>query len=476
MLPISSFCFHFPDGDLSGLSDEVDGEWPRDQLPRDSELSTSESSSSNDDSLATIAANQQPAPRPESVANQQPAPRPDSVANQQPAPRPDSVANQQPAPRPDGVANQQPAPRPDSVANQQPAPRPDGVANQQPAPRPDGIANQQPAPRPDGVANQQPAPRPDGIANQQPAPRPDGVANQQPAPRPDGIANQQPAPRPDGVANQQPAPRPDSVANQQPAPRPDGVAHQQPAPRPDSVANQQPAPRPDGVVNQQPASRPDGVANQQPAPRPDSVANQQPVQYKFERRKYVRPTNTDFVVENVENVNESVRTPYEHFKSFVSNEMLESVVFESNKNALQKGGIILQLTVSELEVFLGIYFQMGLFSMPAVGCYWQGRNRYAPIADAMSRNMVMQITSNLHFVDNLLHDANSDDRIWKLRSWLDSLRQTFGVVASMEFQSIDEIMIAFKGRSLVNQYLTKKPTKWGIKVWVGVQLMVFARC
>jgi hypothetical protein len=35
----------------------------------------------------------------------------------------------------------------------------------------------------------------------------------------------------------------------------------------------------------------------------------------------------------------------------------------------------------------------------------------------------------------------------------------------IEFQSIDEIMVAFKGRSILRMYLPKKPKKWGIKLW-----------
>ena len=192
-------------------------------------------------------------------------------------------------------------------------------------------------------------------------------------------------------------------------------------------------------------------------PRQNSTAD-----YNFKRRKYTSSAH-DFVIDNVDDNVE--RTPYEHFKTFVSHDMLASVVFESNQYAMQKNGILLQLTTSELEVFLGIYFQMGLARMPAVGCYWQAQTRYGPIADAMSRNRFMQIASNLHFVDNLQHDPANDDRIWKIRPWLEGLRQSFGGVTAMEFQSIDEIMVAFKGRSIVKQYMPKKPTKWGIKLW-----------
>ena len=31
--------------------------------------------------------------------------------------------------------------------------------------------------------------------------------------------------------------------------------------------------------------------------------------------------------------------------------------------------------------------------------------------------------------------------------------------------SVDEAMMGFKGSSLLKQYMPRKPTKWGIKVW-----------
>ena len=32
--------------------------------------------------------------------------------------------------------------------------------------------------------------------------------------------------------------------------------------------------------------------------------------------------------------------------------------------------------------------------------------------------------------------------------------------------SVDEAMVAFKGRHYIKQYIQGKPTKWGFKVWV----------
>ncbi|XP_046861914.1 piggyBac transposable element-derived protein 3-like [Xenia sp. Carnegie-2017] len=57
------------------------------------------------------------------------------------------------------------------------------------------------------------------------------------------------------------------------------------------------------------------------------------------------------------------------------------------------------------------------------------------------------------------------DRVWKLRPWLRDLRSNFLKVTPEEHQSIDEVMVAFKGKHGPRVYMPKKPTKWGFKLW-----------
>ena len=46
-----------------------------------------------------------------------------------------------------------------------------------------------------------------------------------------------------------------------------------------------------------------------------------------------------------------------------------------------------------------------------------------------------------------------------------ALRENFLIVSAEEFQSIDEIMIAFKGKSSLREYVPAKPHKRGFKMW-----------
>jgi hypothetical protein len=52
-----------------------------------------------------------------------------------------------------------------------------------------------------------------------------------------------------------------------------------------------------------------------------------------------------------------------------------------------------------------------------------------------------------------------------MRPWIEQLQQKFSNISCDEYQSVDEIMVPFKGRSILRMYLPKKPKKWGIKLW-----------
>ena len=59
------------------------------------------------------------------------------------------------------------------------------------------------------------------------------------------------------------------------------------------------------------------------------------------------------------------------------------------------------------------------------------------------------------------------NKLYKIQPLLDLLLPSFkDCYTPAQFDSIDESMIAFKGRLSFLQYLPKKPHKWGMKVWV----------
>ncbi|KRZ88064.1 hypothetical protein T08_3541 [Trichinella sp. T8] len=85
---------------------------------------------------------------------------------------------------------------------------------------------------------------------------------------------------------------------------------------------------------------------------------------------------------------------------------------------------------------------MGLVPKPRYSMYWSTELREA-----------------------VLHrESPRYDRLFKIRSLIESIRQSCLRLGQEEYKSIDEEIIPCKGRNKLKQYIPKKPKKWGIKV------------
>ncbi|XP_061909468.1 piggyBac transposable element-derived protein 2-like [Entelurus aequoreus] len=95
----------------------------------------------------------------------------------------------------------------------------------------------------------------------------------------------------------------------------------------------------------------------------------------------------------------------------------------------------------------------------------------------MPRNRFQFLLTSLHFVNNMtVSETEKKDKLWKLRLWLDSFREKYLQVAPEEHNSVDEMMIPFKGKfSSIKQYMRGKPNPWGLKMWVrtGISGMMY---
>lgn len=160
-------------------------------------------------------------------------------------------------------------------------------------------------------------------------------------------------------------------------------------------------------------------------------------------------------------------TPLVYFRRFFTLDMLENIVEHTNRYSVQKHGKCVDTSIKEMEQVLGMYLRMGLAQMSGVRMYWENEVRYGPVADTMSRNRFMQILSVIHFTDNeIATDEIKKDRLWKLRPFLESFRTQCLSIAPHQRQSIDEMMVPYKGKfGGIRQYIKGKPHPWGFKVW-----------
>ncbi|XP_064614532.1 piggyBac transposable element-derived protein 2-like [Liolophura sinensis] len=179
------------------------------------------------------------------------------------------------------------------------------------------------------------------------------------------------------------------------------------------------------------------------------------------------PTDTAFKGPIEQLLTDGLQSPYEFFRLLITDNMLEHVERQTNLYAMSKSGIELKTTAKEIEVFIGLYLRMGLMKSHCVRAYWSWETRYPPVAEEMSRNRFELLARHIHFCENtsLTDEQKAADRVWKVRPWLGMLRTNLEKIIPLQDQSVDEIMVAFKGRSGLKQYIRNKPRKWGFKLW-----------
>lgn len=133
-------------------------------------------------------------------------------------------------------------------------------------------------------------------------------------------------------------------------------------------------------------------------------------------------------------------TPREAFQLFVTDDILEHIVIETNRYAAQsiasdnmskkkkKKHRLLQwvdTTVDEIKIFFGLLLWMGLVKHGSIEEYWSTspllRNQVA--SKVMARNRFQILLACIHFSDNNALDHG--DRLCKVRPIVDKLQTNF---------------------------------------------------
>lgn len=163
--------------------------------------------------------------------------------------------------------------------------------------------------------------------------------------------------------------------------------------------------------------------------------------------------------------------PGDFFRLLFTDELVDTIVENTKVYAAQKGYSV-SFGREEILAYLGMNIAMGIVDLPEHTDYWTQesmlRSPWFPCV--MSLKRFKAISRFLHFADNALalsRDNPSYDRLWKIRPVIDSIqRQSQKAYTPGKCVSVDESMIGTRGRLSFIQYMPKKPTKWGIKVWV----------
>ena len=174
----------------------------------------------------------------------------------------------------------------------------------------------------------------------------------------------------------------------------------------------------------------------------------------------------------------------ELFSKFFNDAVIELMVTETNRYADQakaKQGEnatahsrISQwkpTTVEEIKAFIALILVIGLTERSSFTLYWTTDPllEIPGFRKVMSRDRFLSILTFLHLCNNeeaLPRDNPAFDKIFKVRPLVELLVPLWQYYFKPSKEiSVDESMIAFKGRTELMQYMPQKPSKWGMKGW-----------
>ena len=139
-----------------------------------------------------------------------------------------------------------------------------------------------------------------------------------------------------------------------------------------------------------------------------------------------------------------VLTPLEYFKLFVTDELVNDIVLQTNLYSVQQKLQSVSTTSAEIEQYIGMHLLMGINRLPSYKMYWSDYMRFPAVANVMSRNRFESVRRYLHFADNSTYDPNTSGKLFKVRPILESVREQCLKIDPEENNSIDEQIIPAK--------------------------------
>ena len=176
-------------------------------------------------------------------------------------------------------------------------------------------------------------------------------------------------------------------------------------------------------------------------------------------------------------INMESEKPSDFFKLFVTEELINTMVVETNRFATQEINKQRPLRRSsrfkdwkpisskDMRQFLGVLLHMGCVKMPSLEHYWSKSSlyRFPLFSRIMSRNKFQLILRFWHFINN---EDSGSGRLCKIIGLLDHLNNAMeNIYCPNKNISIDESMMLWKGPLVFRQYVKNKRQKYGIKFY-----------
>lgn len=138
------------------------------------------------------------------------------------------------------------------------------------------------------------------------------------------------------------------------------------------------------------------------------------------------------------------KTPYQYFKQFFDDDLIDLLADQTNLYLVRSTGTSINVNHNEMEMYLGMLVMMSIIKLPQIRMYWGKATRILAVADIMPINLFEKIKHFFHCNDNSKNLPNTDkdfDKLFKVRPVLDSLREKCRQLPEEENHSIDEISL-----------------------------------
>jgi Transposase IS4/DDE_Tnp_1-like zinc-ribbon len=155
-------------------------------------------------------------------------------------------------------------------------------------------------------------------------------------------------------------------------------------------------------------------------------------------------------------------SPMHLFQYFVPQQLMEEFAHHTNTAAPHDWR---HTTAAELYAFLGVHIFMGIDRLSTIDMYWSAEYRHSTITSIFSRDRFKQLLRYFRVVPAPV-DAAPRNPIPHVRALAEKLNHSFAAhFTPTQHLSLDEAMVAYKGRSPIKQYIPSKPHKWGYKIY-----------
>lgn len=174
------------------------------------------------------------------------------------------------------------------------------------------------------------------------------------------------------------------------------------------------------------------------------------------------------------NIPSTAKTPTDYYELFVTEEIINKMVLETNNYAqkyVSENQIKIKSRVKawkptdseEMKRFLGVLMVMGLVKVPHINDYWSKKDIYRNdyIISIMKRDRFLLLLKFWHF-----SDPQGSGKLNKINDTLDMLLNRFqSILKPGKFLVIDESMVPWRGRLQFRQYIKNKSHKYGVKLY-----------